>query len=643
MFFQKANRKTIYTFAAAVVVAVTAIAFSSLTFLKLQSAAEARRDTFELIIGGNAVLSELKDAETGERGYALTGDEAFLQPYLAVRDVVRSDLRALRSQTVNGAAQHHLDTIEALTDVKLRELAEVIDLRRHNNIPATIALVVGGDGKRTMDAIRVEMGGFAHIEQDELARGERELKSTMQELIAVISSASLVSLLLVLLYAYQIYRDSQVRLRDLVHLETVRLLSVQSELNRQLQLANLAKSDFLSSMSHELRTPLNAILGFAQLLETEGPTIPQKSSINQILEAGWHLLALINEILDLSLIESGKLSLSPESVSLAEVMLECQSLTENQAQQRGIRVVFPRFDAPVFVKADRTRIKQVLINLLSNAIKYNVVDGKVSVDCATDPRGRVRISVSDTGAGLTADNLNQLFQPFNRLGQEHHAVEGTGIGLVVCKRLTELMDGTIGVESAVGKGSVFWIELDLAAPSIAGITAAISPPAARLQTRPDGPLHTLLYVEDNPANLMLVERLLERRSDLRLLTARDGQRGIEIARLALPAVILMDINLPGISGSEALKILADDPATAHIPVVALSANAMPRDVEKGLQAGFIRYLTKPIKILEFMDALDVALRFAQARPEGRRLISPPANAVVGGCGASIHCRSSGAN
>ena len=235
--------------------------------------------------------------------------------------------------------------------------------------------------------------------------------------------------------------------------------------------ANLAKSDFLSSMSHELRTPLSAILGFAQLMESGSPlpTPSQKRSIDQILKAGWYLLDLINEILDLALIESGKLSLSLEPISLAEVMHECQAMIEPQAQKRGISVTFPRLEIPYFVKADRTRVKQVLINLLSNAIKYNKAGGTVVVDCIASAPERIRICVTDTGAGLTPDKLAQLFQPFNRLGQEANVEEGTGIGLVVCKRLIELMGGVIGVESTVGKGSVFWIELDLTAePQPAG-------------------------------------------------------------------------------------------------------------------------------------------------------------------------------
>jgi PAS domain S-box-containing protein len=378
--------------------------------------------------------------------------------------------------------------------------------------------------------------------------------------------------------------------------------------------ANQAKSDFLSSMSHELRTPLGAILGFAQLMESGSPqpTPAQKRSIDQILKAGWYLLDLINEILDLALIESGKLSLSVEPVSLDDVLHECETMVGPQAQKHGISVSFTRLEIPCFVNADRTRMKQVLINLLSNAIKYNKPGGTVTVTCTPNPPESIRISVSDSGAGLAPEQLAQLFQPFNRLGQEACVEEGTGIGLVVSKRLVELMNGLIGVESTVGKGSVFWIELHLTTEpqDVAHTAELMAVDAARV--RGNAQLYTLLYVEDNPANLMLVEDLIARRPDIHFLSAKDGISGLAIARASLPDVILMDINLPGIRGIEVLKILAKDPATAHIPVVALSANAIPHDIEKGLAAGFFRYLTKPIKVNEFMDTLDVVLIFAKA-------------------------------
>ncbi|MDB5906220.1 MAG: hybrid sensor histidine kinase/response regulator [Massilia sp.] len=377
--------------------------------------------------------------------------------------------------------------------------------------------------------------------------------------------------------------------------------------------ANRAKSEFLSSMSHELRTPLNAVLGFAQLMASEvpAPAPHQQRSIDQILKGGWYLLRLINEILDLAMIESGKVTISQESMSLGDVLQDCRGMIEPQAAKRGIALTFPKFDKQVFVHADRTRVKQVMINLLSNAIKYNTAGGSVIVQCVVSGKDRVRISVKDTGAGLAPHQIEQLFQPFNRIGKEDSTEEGTGIGLVVTKQLVELMGGQIGVESSVGIGTVFWFELDAAeAPALAleSLHEVSLKRSARTRLPSDHP--TLLYVEDNPANLSLVEQLIERRGDLKLLTAIDGHLGIELARAYLPDVILMDINLPGISGYGALKILSEDPATAHIPVLALSANAVPRDIEKGLEAGFFRYLTKPIRVREFMDALDVALRHA---------------------------------
>ena len=374
--------------------------------------------------------------------------------------------------------------------------------------------------------------------------------------------------------------------------------------------ANLAKSDFLSGMSHELRSPLNAILGFAQLMDTASPPPSdiQKESITQILQAGWHLLKLINEILDLSVVESGKVSLSLEPVSLPEVLLECQTMMEAQAQQRGIVMTFPQFKQPSFIWADQTRLKQIVINLLSNAIKYNQASGQVTVDYTVMSSERIRISFKDTGAGLSPEKITQLFQPFNRLGQEAGIVAGTGIGLVVTKQLVELMDGVMGVDSTVGQGSVFWVELrSTPAPELKVIAPEEAAP--KLAIKPiDVPRKILLYIEDNPANMRLVERLIDRRTDIKLLKAVDGLQGIALARASLPDVILMDINLPGISGIDALKVLQEDASTAHIPVVAISANAMSRDIEVGRQLGFFRYLTKPIVVEEFMTTLDLALR-----------------------------------
>jgi CheY-like chemotaxis protein len=347
--------------------------------------------------------------------------------------------------------------------------------------------------------------------------------------------------------------------------------------------------------------------------ENPPPNDAQKQSIDQILQAGWYLLKLINEILDLALIESGRVTISQEAMSLTEVLQDCQAMIEPQAQKRNISMQFPQFDQLFYVHADRMRVKQVMINLLSNAIKYNRDNGRVFVDCRIASKSKIRVNVTDTGLGLNAKQLEQLFQPFNRLGQESSSEEGTGIGLVVTKQLVELMGGEIGVESQVGVGSVFWIELNASVmPKLPHFEQTITP-AIEVGTQtpaPDLSRRTLLYVEDNPANLALVEQLVARCPHLRLISAIDGHLGIQMARAYHPDVILMDINLPGISGFGALKILQSDSLTSHIPVLALSANAMQRDIENGEQAGFYRYLTKPIKVDEFMNALNQALEHA---------------------------------
>ena len=428
------------------------------------------------------------------------------------------------------------------------------------------------------------------------------------------------------LYNAAVYRDAQGNVlgvfaaaRDVTernHLDQL-MLEKNADLEHATAVAkqaNLVKSEFLSSMSHELRTPLNAILGFAQLIEAGSPppTLDQKRSLEQILRAGWYLLELINEILDLAQIDSGKIMLSPEQVSLVEVLRDCQTMVAPLADNRGIAITCAPLDSTYFIKADRTRAKQVLINLLSNAIKYNRPGGAVIIACALVSPDSIRISIQDTGFGMTPKQLAQLFQPFNRLGRESGPVEGTGIGLVVTKRLIELMGGAIGVDSTVGVGSVFWIEFKLTtAPQL-----AIHETRDQVPERPkvlDGtPKRTLLHVEDNAASVMLIEQILAGRADLSLLSVADGNLGIEFARAHQPDVILMDINLPGINGIEAMKILRADPLTAQIPIIAVSANALPQDIEMCLAVGFFDYLTKPIRLDEFLRTLDLALKLSES-------------------------------
>ena len=407
--------------------------------------------------------------------------------------------------------------------------------------------------------------------------------------------------------------------------------------------ANLAKSEFLSGMSHELRTPLTAILGFAQLIDgsNPAPTPGQKRSLDQILKAGWYLLELINEILDLAVIESGKLKLVMQSVSVAGVLVECEAIVEMDAERRGISLHFETPPALAHVCADRTRLKQALINLLSNAIKYNSEGGSVRVSFNTYNPQQLRICVEDTGNGLTTGQISQLFQPFNRLGQESRTEPGTGIGLVVTKQLVELMGGSIGVHSTVGKGSIFWIELKetseqptgqpieqdrranpassthaQAGRQASGIAAAVTQVrgSSSINSRRNlAGLYTLLYFEDNPANLSLVQELMARRPDVRLISAHDGLTGLALARSAMPDIILLDTNLPDLSGIDVLRILVSDPLTAAIPVLILSANAMPDEIQAGLDAGCYRYLTKPIHVKELMHTINLALKLDKAQ------------------------------
>lgn len=884
------RHKIIAVLAGAILLVSIGVAVSFWAFRQIEEAAAVRKHTYAVLDGANALLSEIKDAETGQRGYLLTGDETFLDTYTLVRNRIPDDLEKLRQLTLLEAAHHHLDSVVPLVSAKLVQMAQVIELRRNHEVAASIALIRSSQGKRLMDGIRAEMKLYTQLEEEVLAQREAEFEASMRNLFGLIVATILLALLFAVAFVYLLHRESRQRIKNLVHLETQYLLKIQEETNKQLQQindtlqvseerlavtlnsigdavmatdsdarvslmnplaekltgwtraeaigrpvddifniinqetrqpstipvketlahgtvqglanhtiliardggecaiadscapirdrndrivgavlvfrdvtleyavqkalhdqqfytrsliesnvdalmttdsfgvitdvneemvkltgcmredmfgtpfksyftdpkraedginlvlsennisnyeltvrakdgketvvscnattfhdrdgklqgvfaaardvterkrldqvlheknieleratfvaekANLAKSVFLSRMSHELRTPLNAILGFAQLLEAGSPppTPAQLVRLHQIINAGWYLLDLINEILDLALIEAGRLSLSREPVSLNDVLSECRVMIESQVQQRGIELIFPRFDIPCYVSADRTRLKQVLINLLTNALKYNRPQGMIEVKCIATTTDCIRISIRDSGAGLPPEKLLQLFQPFNRLGQENGAEEGTGIGLVVAKQLIELMGGSIGVKSVVGVGSEFWIELIGAVkPELADKNNVPAYPVSLISGQTA--LRTLLYVEDNPANLMLVEQIIADHPQVRMLSARDGSVGIAIARTHLPDVILMDINLPGISGFEAMAILRKDPDTAHIPVVALSANAMLRDIEKGLEAGFFRYLTKPIKINEFMNALDDALKYSETK------------------------------
>ena len=883
----KVNAKILLSLAGMIVLVLLGVASSLKALGQIEEAGALRQSSYQLLSHAGNFQSALKDAETGYRGYLLTRNEAFLQPYLMVRDSLGVNLAALRDPSLSEPARRHLDQVLPLMLGNMASMEQNINLTRQSGLTQATMEARLDQGKGWMDEIRTELKAFSQIEEKELAQNDASFQSRLRTLLAVICATSALTLALALLFAYLFYQEAQRRIKNVVLLETRQRLDQQKELNLQLQQANatlqeseekltvtfdsigdgllttdsdgrmtglnavaerltgwtqaqaigrpvdevfhiinqetrlavaipiqaalehgtiqglanhtvliarngseyqiadscapirnrnsevigaimvfrdvtrehaaqealretqeqltwteesfrlmvesvedcaivmldpegrvltwnsgaqrikgfgaedilgrpfscfyppedaqaglpqraledvtangrfetqgwrirkdgslfwasviltavrdqegvlrgfakltqdlterrkveaelraaralaedanLAKSNFLSSMSHELRSPLNAILGFAQMMESETPPpqASQQASIDQILKAGWHLLALINEILDLAKIESGQMPLSREPVALEEVLSECRSMIETQAGQRGLTLIFPPAGQARFALADATRVKQILLNLLSNAVKYNVREGTVEVRCFESAPGRVRITIRDLGPGLRPEQLALLFQAFNRLGQEGGPEEGTGIGLVVAKRLVELMDGSIGVDSTVGVGSEFWFELPATSAPCPAPEQAESP--SQLPAVTGAPISQVLYVEDNAANLQLVELIIARHPELQLLTARNGRSGVELARSAQPMAILMDINLPGMNGFEALEHLRADPATAQIPVIALSANAMASDLERGRKAGFFSYITKPIKIQEFMETLQAAL------------------------------------
>jgi PAS domain S-box-containing protein len=385
----------------------------------------------------------------------------------------------------------------------------------------------------------------------------------------------------------------------------------QREAQEAAEAANRSKSEFLSRMSHELRTPLNAVLGFGQLLELDALSEDQSESVDQILKGGRHLLSLINEVLDISRIEAGELALSPEAVLASELIQEAVDLIRPLADQRGIQLVVDRSgvcDCHVF--ADRQRTKQVLLNLLSNAVKYNRPRGTVAVACEQPSATRVRLTVSDTGPGIATERLGQLFAPFERLGAEDTDVEGTGIGLALSQRLTHAMGGTLDVTSTLGQGSTFSVEL----PRVEGPVDRYERLNGRAEraTAVETDRQKVLHIEDNSANLKLVERILAQRPQVEVVAAMHGRLGLELAHEHRPVLVLLDLHLPDMGGDQVLQRLRDDPATASIPVVIVSADATPGQVSRLLAAGATAYLTKPIDVRELLGVLDEAL--AAQRP-----------------------------
>ncbi|HWD96397.1 MAG TPA: ATP-binding protein [Acidimicrobiales bacterium] len=386
--------------------------------------------------------------------------------------------------------------------------------------------------------------------------------------------------------------------------ERQRLQELASRAREEAEQANQYKSDFMSRMSHELRTPLNAVVGFAQLLELDELSIDQQDSVDHILKGGQHLLKLINELLDIARIEAGDIAMSPEPVLVSDSLKEVVGLMRSLAEQRDIRIHFSPDSCTEYVLADRHRLEQVLLNLLSNAVKYNRHAGSITITCEHSETTRMKIKVTDTGLGLSREQRRQIFTPFARLGAENSDVEGTGIGLSLSRQLAEAMGGSLDLESVAGEGSTFWVELPLAEGPLDRYERLNHIGRTDQLVSDDPSRHTVLHIENNLANINLVQRVLARREGIECIPAMQGRLGLDLARDHLPMLILLDLHLPDISGDDVLQQLRRDPATSNIPVVMVSADASPGQVQRLMNTGALAYLTKPIDVNELLRILD---------------------------------------
>jgi signal transduction histidine kinase len=447
---------------------------------------------------------------------------------------------------------------------------------------------------------------------DEYAQVSNEAITRIERLEMAIWIVALMVLVLEVIFIYRpLERRVKTKLEDLEARVSGRTRALEAA-KEEAEKANQAKSEFLSSMSHELRTPLNSVIGCAQLLNEDRETITpdeHKEYVKRIIKGGHHLLMLINEVLELAKIETGKLTLSLEKVKLGSLINDCRNLIETTAAKRNITIEDDCAKCrDLWIQADYTRLKQVVINLLSNAIKYNYEHGKVTIQCMVNGDNDIaRVSIVDTGTGIPEEEHEYIFEPFSRLGAEMTDIEGTGVGLTISKKIIELMGGAIGFESAAGKGSTFWIDIPLTVPGEVTETEEAKEPDSGNESS-DAADHIgdlkIIYIEDNPDNLFLMEKVVSRFSGAKLISAFTAELGIDLAEKEMPDVILMDINLPGINGFDALKKIQLNPALKSIPVIAISADAMDKSIKRGYKQGFRAYFTKPIKIQQILEELE---------------------------------------
>lgn len=479
--------------------------------------------------------------------------------------------------------------------------------------PATLLLVYGKTPTGTLDRQFLDVGSNRWLvvtSAKESLSGSVGTWAPWITLIVGIAMAALLTLLVEGLarrrrYALALVEQRTASLQRALT-DGQRLQRAEEQARREAETANQSKSAFISRMSHELRTPLNAVIGFGQLLERDNLTGDQKDSVSHIIKGGYHLLQLINEVLDIARIETGDLAFSPESVQVSELVAETLGLIRPLATDRSIHVTGSLEASDDYVFADRQRLQQIMLNLLSNGIKYNRLGGSVAVSCERSSPTQLRINVTDTGPGIPQEQLGRLFTPFERLGAERSAIEGTGIGLALSRQLAEAMGGTLGVETVVGQGSTFWVALPLVEGPVERYDRLTGTTTVRSDstTSAEDKRRVVLYIEDNLANLTLVQRIMAERNGIQLVPAMQGRLGLELAKEHRPFLVMLDLHLPDIGGDEVLQRLRDDPATATIPVVMVSADATPGMVQRLLNAGALAYLTKPINVEELLRIVD---------------------------------------
>ncbi|NIA00919.1 ATP-binding protein [Massilia sp. CCM 8734] len=571
----------------------------------------------------------LAEAATGVRGYLLTGRANFLERYRIAETELPRTLRRLRGQIRDPQQRALLDQVAALAARKSEGLSELVALG-NTTPPATLVPILVSN-KVVLDELRAHID--AMLAREDVLRRESErfadqvYTRTMVATGVASAAGVLGALLVVLLFSTGIGRrvrdlaDNAERLARGAPLAPIApatdelgqlaarmehasmLLAARSadagQAYREAERASKAKTEFLSRTSHELRTPLNAILGFAQLLERDLNTPAEREHVGHILKGGRHLLALINEVLDIARIETGHLDLDLAPVEVDSLLREALALIAPLAGERGVTLATPAPSPGVHVLADRKRLLQVMLNLLSNAVKYNHPNGTVSLLVEADA-GRVRIGVRDNGPGIDPSLQARLFTPFDRLGAEHRPGEGTGLGLAVSLQMVRAMDGDIRMESALGQGSTFRVELPLSAT--AGAVRAARP--AGMAPAPSQRACTVLYIEDQSSNLALVEILLARRPNITLLSASSGSAGLQLAQGHAPDLVLLDLHLPDVSGLDLLAQLRATAGLRQTPVVMVSADALPATIAGARAAGAADYLTKPLDVSLFFATLD---------------------------------------